>query len=100
MSVPPLLFDRTLHRKRLDRAASGFAAADFLQRRAALDLVERLEVIMRDFPRAVDLSARKGALREALAASPAADRIDLLVEADLSQPMLAGREGPRVTLDE
>ena len=100
MSGPPRLFDRTLHRKRLDRAASGFAAADFLQRRAAADLVERLEVIMRDFPRAVDLSARNGAFREALAGSPAAERIRVLVEADLSGAMLAGRAGPRVVLDE
>ena len=97
---PPRLFDRALHRKRLDRAAPGFAAADFLQRRAALDLVERLEVIMRDFPRAVDLSARKGALREALDRSPAGARIGLLAEADLSAAMLAGRGGPRLALDE
>ena len=97
---PPRLFDRALHRKRLDRAAAGFAAADFLQRRAALDLVERLEVIMRDFPRAVDLSARKGALREALDRSPAGARIGLLAEADLSAAMLAGRGGPRLALDE
>jgi SAM-dependent methyltransferase len=96
----PLLFDRALHKKRLDRAASGFAAADFLQRRAALDLVERLEVIVRDFPVAVDLSARKGALREALADSPAAGRIGMLIEADLSAAMLAGRSGPRLVADE
>jgi SAM-dependent methyltransferase len=100
MSGPPLLFDRALHRKRLDRAAGGFAAADFLQRRAALDLVERLGVIMRDFPRAVDLSARNGAFSGALAQSPAGTRIGLLVEADLSAAMLAGRGGPRVALDE
>src|SRR4051812_27248815 len=97
---PPLLFDRALHRKRLDRAAKGFAAADFLQRRAALDLVERLEGIMRNFPRAVDLSARAGAFREALADSPAAERVETLVEADLSSAMLAGRPGPRLVLDE
>lgn len=100
MSGPPLLFDRVLHRKRLDRAASGFAAADFLQRRAAADLVERLEVIMRDLPVAVDLSARNGAFAKALAASPAAAKVGVLVEADLSQAMLAGRGGPRVALDE
>jgi SAM-dependent methyltransferase len=99
-SGPPRLFDRTLHRKRLDRAASGFGGADFLQRRAALDLVERLEVIMRDFPRAVDLSARSGAFRVALTESPAAERIGVLIESDLSAAMLAGRDGPRVALDE
>ena len=97
---PPRLFDRALHRKRLDRAARGFAGADFLHRRAALDLTERLEGIMRDFPRAVDLSARAGAFREALAGSEAAGRVGVLIEADLSGAMLAGRSGPRVTLDE
>jgi SAM-dependent methyltransferase len=98
--APPRLFDRALHRKRLDRAAKGFVAADFLQRRAAFDIVERLEAIMRDFPVAVDLSARSGALRDALAESEAAGRIGMLVEADLSPAMLAGRGGPRVVLDE
>ena len=97
---PPLLFDRALHRKRLDRAAAGFAEADFLQRRAALDIAERLEAILQDFPRAVDLSARSGALRQALGQSAAAGRVGLLVEADLSAAMLAGRAGPRVVLDE
>jgi SAM-dependent methyltransferase len=96
----PLLFDRALHRKRLDRAAGGFTAADFLQRRAAFDLIERLEAIMRDFPVAVDLSARKGALREALAESPAMERIGVLIETDLSEAMLAGRSGPRLVADE
>ena len=55
---------------------------------------------MRDFPVAVDLSARSGAFREALAQSSAAGRVGLLVEADLSEAMLADRPGPRVVLDE
>ena len=75
-------------------------AADFLQRRCALDLIERLEGIMRNFPRAVDLSARGGAFREALAQSPATERVGTLIEADLSPAMLAGRDGPRLVLDE
>ena len=99
-SGPPRLFDRALHRKRLDRAAGGFAAADFLQRRAALDIAERLEGIMRDFPLAVDLSARNGTMRQVLTESTVAPRIGLLIEADLSPAMLAGRAGPRVLLDE
>ena len=51
----------------------------------------RLEAIMRDFPRAVDLGARNGAFAEALAESDAAPRVGLLVEADLSGAMLAGQ---------
>jgi SAM-dependent methyltransferase len=100
MSAPPRLFDRDLHRKRLDRAARGYGQADFLHRRAAMDVAERLEPIMRDFPLAVDLSARGGALREALAQSEAAARVGTLIEADLSPRMLAGRSGPRLVLDE
>ncbi|HKR90482.1 MAG TPA: methyltransferase domain-containing protein [Phenylobacterium sp.] len=100
MPTPPRLFDRDLHRKRLDRAAPGFAAADFLKRRAAQDVAERLEPIMRNFSVAVDLAARTGAFREALAESEARQRVCLLIEADLSSAMLAGRSGPRLVADE
>jgi SAM-dependent methyltransferase len=97
---PPRIFDRDLLRRRLDRAAPGYAGADFLKRRAAGDIVMRLEAIMRDFPRAVDLGARNGAFAEALAESDAAPRVGLLVEADLSGAMLAGRAGMRIVADE
>jgi len=100
MPAPPRLFDRDLHRKRLDRAAPAFAEAGFLKRRAAADLVERLEAIVRKFPRAVDLGARDGAFARALAASPARERIGVLIETDLSAAMLAGRGTPRVRMDE
>jgi SAM-dependent methyltransferase len=100
MPAPPRLFDRGLHRKRLDRAAPGFARADFLKRRAAEDVAERLAPIMRDFAVAVDLGARTGAFREALVEGEAAARVGLLIEADLSPAMLAGRAGPRLAADE
>jgi SAM-dependent methyltransferase len=89
----PLLFDRALHRRRLDRAAPDFRAADFLKRRAAEDAVFRLEAILREFPVAVDLGARTGAFAEALAGSAAAARVGRLIEADLSERMLTGRRG-------
>jgi SAM-dependent methyltransferase len=100
MSGPPRLFDRARHRRRLTRAASHFAAASFLKRRAAEDLVARLETILREFPVAVDLGARDGAFAAALAASDACAKVGLLVETDLSPAMLAGRGGPRVAVDE
>lgn len=100
MSLPPQIFDRALLRTRLDRAAGGFAAADFLKRRAAEDAVQRLEAIMRDFPVAVDLGARTGVFRELLAESDAAARVGFLVEGDLSPRMLAGRAGSRLVADE
>jgi SAM-dependent methyltransferase len=97
---PPRLFDRALLRKRLDRAARGFDQADFLKARAAQDVVERLEPILREFPVAVDLSARTGVFTRAVQDSPVRDRIGLLIEGDLSQAMLRGRRGPRLVLDE
>jgi SAM-dependent methyltransferase len=100
MSAPPLLFDRALHRRRLDRAAAGYGAADFLKVRAAQDAAARLEPILRDFPLALDLGARNGAFAVALAESPAAARVGQLIETDLSAAMLAGRPGPRLVVDE
>eukprot|EP01035_Chromulina_nebulosa_P011782 gene11782-15716_t len=98
-SSPPHIFDRTLHRKRLDRAAVGYKTAGFLQRRAAGDLAERLAPILRTFPLAVDLSARKGAFREALA-SEAPGQVEALIEVDLSLAMLRDRAGQRLVADE
>jgi SAM-dependent methyltransferase len=100
MIALPRLFDRALHKKRLDRAARDFGEADFLKARAAEDLAQRLEAIMRDFPVAVDLAARNGAFRAALEASEAASRVGYLIETDLSQAMLNDRPGSRVVLDE
>lgn len=99
MSTPPLLFDRALRRRRLDRAAAGFGDADFLHRRAALDIAERLAPILRDFPLAVDLSARRGAFREALEVV-APGKVGLLIEADVAGRMMAGRAGPRLVADD
>ena len=100
MTAPPHLFDRALHRRRLDRAAEGFGAAGFLKARAAEDAVLRLESIMRSFPLAVDLGARDGAFARALAGSPARERVGLVIETDLSGRMLGPRRGPRVQADE
>jgi SAM-dependent methyltransferase len=56
--------------------------------------------VQRRFPLAIEVGARTGAIREALAGSDAAAKIDLLIEADLSAGMLAGRDRPRLVLDE
>lgn len=100
MTASPLLFDRALHRARLDRAAPAYAAADFLKERAAQDVVMRLETILRRFPVAVDLGARNGHFFKALEASDARANIDALIEADLSGRMLGGRNTLRVVADE
>lgn len=100
MTQPPPLFDRILHARRLARAAPSFAQADFLKRRTARDLVERLEAINRRFPLAAELGARTGAFAEALAESDAGGKIDFLAQADLSRAMLARADGMRLVADE
>ena len=100
MSTPPRIFNRDLHARHLRRAAPRFAAADFLKRRVAEDLVCRLEAINRTFPVAVDVGARHGAFERALASSQAVAKIGLLVQSDLSEAMLAPLRGPRVVADE
>ena len=100
MTASPLLFDRDLLRTRLDRAAPGYAEADFLRRRVAQDVVMRLETILRRFPVAVDLAARNGAFSQALGASDAAAGIDVLLETDLSARMLGAGNGLKAVADE
>lgn len=100
MTAPPLIFDRALHARRLDRSAASLPTADFLRRRVAEDLVDRLEAISRHYPRALDLGARDGTFARALAASPVAAKVDFLVQSDLSAAMAAHAEGVRLVADE
>lgn len=72
-SGPPVIFDAARRRARLDRAR--LADADFLHRRAAENAVGSLEVILREFPVVVDLSALPGAFADVLAHSAAPERI-------------------------
>lgn len=52
-SPPPEIFNRRLYALRRARAATRFGAHDFLHRRAMEDIVDRLETVTRDFPRAL-----------------------------------------------
>jgi SAM-dependent methyltransferase len=100
--APPQIFDRALHRARLDRAAPRYAG--FLKQRAAEDAAERLSAVLRDFPLALDLGARDGAFARALAESDAAARVGTVIEADLSEKMLrsnpVAKPGLRLVADE
>ena len=100
MTEPGQIFDRALHRLRLERAAGSAGEADFLRRRASEDLVQRIALVNRDFPIAVELGARHGAFARAMATGPAAAKIGLLIETDLSARMMRGRGGIRLVADE
>jgi SAM-dependent methyltransferase len=79
------LFDRDLLRRRRLRFAPVFSRHDFLLRRAAGDMLARLDMVLRDFPLALDMCAGHGLLAPALAARANIGRV---VAADFSREML------------
>src|SRR5689334_12664547 len=95
------VFDRDLVRRHRERAAPGFAGADFLIRESAARLADRLLDVTRRFPRALDLGCHAGALGEELKSSP---KIEALFQADLSPAMAraarAANGRPAVCADE
>lgn len=77
---PPEIFDSRRRAAKLARGETSFAAADFLHVRAAENAVHSLDVILRDFPDVVDLSARPGSFARLLADSAAARRVGAVRE--------------------
>lgn len=61
-------FDRRLRRLRRDRSAARLAEADYLYRHVVQELVERLDLVKRDFRRALDLGCGGGVVGEELRA--------------------------------
>jgi SAM-dependent methyltransferase len=64
LAAPPPLFDRSLVRRRLARASK--APAHFLLERVAADFAERLSLVSRPFPRALDVGTPGPQIAEAL----------------------------------
>jgi NADH dehydrogenase [ubiquinone] 1 alpha subcomplex assembly factor 5 len=97
---PASLFDRRAwraHRERAARIAQGGAgAADFLHAEIADRLVDRLEIVNREFAVALDLGARDGALARILAERRGTR---LVVAAEPASRFLARASGLRVATD-
>ncbi len=91
------VFDRALHAQHRARAAANFSAHDFLLRRVAENMEDRLEIIRRDFPLALDLGAHQGFLTQM---TRDAAKLGQIITADLSPTMLNHAKGLRVVLDE
>lgn len=66
MAAAPVLFDRALLRRRLQRART-LGPASFLLDRTADEMAERLSAVLREFSSAADLGTPTAQLREALA---------------------------------
>jgi SAM-dependent methyltransferase len=99
----PRIFDRSLIRSRRDRfaraAATGAEAAipDFLLARVADDFADRLSIVRRTFPRAVNLGAYHGLLSHRLRELPT---IGEIIDVEASTALLALATGLRVAADE
>jgi NADH dehydrogenase [ubiquinone] 1 alpha subcomplex assembly factor 5 len=89
------LFDRPAWRRHRERAARS-GSVDFLHDEVADRLLDRLDVVNREFSRALDLGARTGALSRALARRPGTTWV---VAAEPATGFLAGAPAPRVTAD-
>ena len=92
--APPLIFDRTLYRRRRARVAASFAAFDFLHARAMADVTDRLESVTRGSPLALFYGA--GPLTRML--TPACGVGDI-IDGDLALQRVAG-DGASVAFDE
>ena len=92
---PASLFDRRAWRAHRDRAARS-GAVDFLDAEIADRLIDRLDVVNREFAVALDLGARDGGMARALAARPGTR---LVVAAEPAILFLAGAPDPRVAAD-
>jgi NADH dehydrogenase [ubiquinone] 1 alpha subcomplex assembly factor 5 len=93
------LFDRRgwrLHRDRAARLARSQAGADFLHAEIADRLLDRLDLVGREFPLALDLGARGGTLARTLAERRGTARV---IAAEPSALFLAGAPSPRAIAD-
>lgn len=94
------VFDRRIVRRHRDRAAARLADHDFLLREVAGRLAERLDLVRRTFPVALDLGCHGGELADALRSRPG---IGTVIGLDLSEAMArrAGAAGgPAIVGDE
>lgn len=98
MNTPPPLFDPRLRRSRLTRSEPRFHRADFLHRRAAADLADRVGGLKGTFRLALDLGARASLARDALAAISPPPAIGLLLEGGYAGARVAA-EHSRLVLD-
>lgn len=95
MNDPIRVFDRSLLRRRRDRAAERIADFDFLLEDVGARLMERLELVKKSFPVAVDLGGH-GVMSRRLRARAGTD---FVVTSDIS-PLMAAQGDAGVAADE
>lgn len=96
MTGAPQIFDSALIRKRRDRFAHGATAHDFLLRRTAEDLFERLAIVRRTFAAGVSAGSYHGVVSRALRQ---AANVVSMTDIETSAALLAQCDGPRIAAD-
>jgi SAM-dependent methyltransferase len=97
MSDDRHLFDRKLLRTRRERFAHEIEARSFLLDHVAREIAERVELMLRPFPLALDLGAYRGALGRNVAALPSVESM-IYAESALAFAKLC--PGPALVCDE
>ena len=97
MNDDHLLFDRALLRKRRARFAHEVRAREFLIAHVAREIAERVEIILRKFPLALDLGAYRGLLGRTVENLPSVGEI-MYAESTLAYAELCPR--PALVCDE
>ena len=91
------IFDRQAVRQHKERAAVSLSSFDFLLREAAEQLADRLTDIRRTFPLALELTAHRSVLRDAIGSGGA---IGTILHANMAREMLLDTELLGVVADE
>ena len=94
---PAKPFDRDLLKRRRNRIAAGASDRDFLLQRVSKDITERVQIVQREFPKALNLGAHHGVLSRSLRSLA---KVGLVVDAEYSNGLLAHCDGPCVLCDE
>lgn len=97
MTGAPDIFDRALLLRRRNRTAANAGAHDFLLKRVAADLAERLAIVQRIFPVAVNWGSYDGTVTREISRLPNAGSV---LNADSSEVLLARAEGNKLCADE
>lgn len=97
MNEPHLLFDRKLLRARRDRFAPEIGDHEFLLAHVAREIAERVSLMLRSFPRALDLGAFRGLLGKTVAELPS---VGEMIYAESAYELAALCPQPAIVCDE
>ncbi len=97
MTTPTIVFDKALLKVRRNRAKATIKSVDYLLVHVAQDFIERLSLIQRTFPRALNLGAHHGLITEHLRGKAG---IAEIIDMDDAEDLVALCSGKQVVASE